>query len=69
MEPGKRGLRSYFAVDDINASAARVKDLGGTAGEPAPVPGMGWFSVCADPEGNGFGLWQVDSSAPAPTGS
>jgi predicted enzyme related to lactoylglutathione lyase len=68
MEPGKRGPRVYFDVDDINAGAARVTELGGEAGEPGPVPGMGWFAVCRDPEGNEFGLWQIDPSAPAPTG-
>ena len=31
MEPGKKGTRPYFSVDDINAGAARVKELGGTA--------------------------------------
>jgi predicted enzyme related to lactoylglutathione lyase len=25
---------------------------------------MGWFSICTDPEGNEFGLWQTDDSAP-----
>jgi len=25
---------------------------------------MGWFSVCKDSEGNDFGLWQIDPSAP-----
>ena len=25
----KRGMRTYFDVDDINAGAARVKELGG----------------------------------------
>src|SRR4051812_45990912 len=34
MEPGKRGTRSYFDVDDIQAGAARVKELGGEANEP-----------------------------------
>ena len=68
MEPGKRGTRVYFDVDDINASAARVKELGGAADEPGPVPGRGWFVTCRDAEGNEFGLWQVDPSAPAPTG-
>src|SRR6266550_1857078 len=29
MEPGKRGMRVYFDVDEINAGAARVKELGG----------------------------------------
>jgi predicted enzyme related to lactoylglutathione lyase len=68
MEPGKRGTRAYFAVDDINAGAARVQKLGGEAGEPAPVPGMGWFAVCKDISGNEFGLWQSDPSAAAPAG-
>jgi predicted enzyme related to lactoylglutathione lyase len=68
MEPGKRGIRAYFDVDDINAGAARVKELGGEANEPAPVPSMGWFATCKDTEGNDFGLWQNDPSAPAPAG-
>jgi predicted enzyme related to lactoylglutathione lyase len=55
-------------VDDINAGATRVKELGGEANDPAPVPGMGWFATCRDPEGNEFGLWQNDPAAPAPTG-
>ena len=53
----------YHNVDDIDASIAKVKELGGTAQSKAPVPGMGWFCSCADTEGNAFSLWQVDSSA------
>lgn len=68
MEPGKRGTRPYFDVADINAGAARVKELGGDASDAMPVPNMGWFSTCTDPEGNEFGLWQSDPSAPVPTG-
>jgi hypothetical protein len=60
------GMRVYFDVDDINAAAARVRELGGEAGEAMPVPSMGWFSVCKDVGGNDFGLWQNDPSAPAP---
>jgi uncharacterized protein len=63
MEPGKRGARAYFDVDDVKAGAERVKELGGEADDPQPVPGMGWFSTCRDPHGNDFGLWQSDSSA------
>jgi uncharacterized protein len=66
MEPGKHGTRSYFAVDDINTGAARVRELGGEAGEPMPVTNMGWFSTCTDPHGNEFGLWQNDEAAPTP---
>jgi uncharacterized protein len=66
MEPGKQAIRVYFDVDDIGAGAARVKELGGEANDPRPVPGMGWFSTCKDPQGSEFGLWQTDESAPDP---
>lgn len=66
MEPGKRGCRPYFDVDDITAGVARVKELGGSSSDPMPVPNMGWFSTCTDPHGNDFGLWQNDPAAPSP---
>jgi len=59
----KRGTRTYFDVDDINEGAARVRELGGEASEPMPVPSMGWFATCTDTEGNEFGLWQTDPNA------
>lgn len=62
----RRGTRVYFDVDDITASTARVGELGGTAGDAMPVPGMGWFAICTDTEGNEFGLWQTDPSAAMP---
>jgi predicted enzyme related to lactoylglutathione lyase len=65
--PEKRGTRVYFDVDDINAGCARVQELGGEAEEAMPVPGMGWFSLCKDTEGNEFGLWQIDPEAAAST--
>ena len=68
MEPGKKGTRTYFDVDDISAGAARVKELGGEASDPMPVPNMGWFATCTDPHGNEFGLWQTDPSAQMPEG-
>jgi uncharacterized protein len=68
MEPGKRGTRAYFSVDDIKAGAARVNELGGKASDAMAVPNMGWFVTCTDPHGNEFGLWQNDTSAQMPTG-
>jgi uncharacterized protein len=53
----------YFATDDINASIARVRTLGGQADERSPVPGHGWFARCSDSESNEFHLWQEDESA------
>jgi uncharacterized protein len=67
MEPGKRGMRVYFDVDDVNAGVAQVRELGGEANDPMPVPSMGWFAACTDNVGNEFGLWQTDPSAPTPT--
>jgi predicted enzyme related to lactoylglutathione lyase len=66
---GIPGIFVYFDVDDINEGAQRVRDLGGTAEEPGPIPQMGWYARCSDTEGNPFGLWQSDPNAPAPEGA
>ena len=62
-DSGPTGLKVYFGVDDIEATLTQVRELGGQAEEKAPVPGMGWFAACKDPEGNDFSLWQTDSNA------
>lgn len=53
----------YFDTDDIDASLAKVRELGGSAEGKMPVPTHGWFAACKDSEGNAFHLWQSDSSA------
>ena len=63
---GIPGIFAYFDVDDIRAAGTRVRELGGQAEEPGPVPQMGWYCRCTDTEGNPFGLWQTDPSAPTP---
>lgn len=60
-EPGHPNV--YHGVDDIDASIAKVRELGGTADDKQPVPTHGWFAACKDTEGNAFYLWQPDSSA------
>ena len=60
-EPGHPNV--YLDVDDIEASLAKVRELGGEGGEKQPVPQMGWFAACKDSEGNAFSLWQTDSTA------
>ena len=62
---GKRGemapekLRVYVNVDSIDDTLARVADLGGSIKDPkAEVPGIGWFAVLADSEGNEIALWE-----------
>jgi len=66
---GIPGIFVYFEVEDIKEGAQRVRDLGGKAEEPGPVPQMGWYARCTDTEGNQFGLWQNDPSAPAAEGT
>jgi predicted enzyme related to lactoylglutathione lyase len=62
-DEGETSPRVYFGVDDIDAALARVRELGGEANEKMPVPGMGWFAACTDPNETSFSLWQSDSSA------
>jgi predicted enzyme related to lactoylglutathione lyase len=64
-QAGERGPIIYFDVDDIQASAKRVRKLGGDADDPGSIPGVGWFARCRDTEGNPFSLFQTDESAPS----
>ncbi|MBU0517356.1 VOC family protein [bacterium] len=55
---------NYIDVEDLEASAAKVKELGGqVVMERTAVPGMGWFVICLDTENNPFGLWHCDEKA------
>ncbi|MGE5617198.1 MAG: hypothetical protein ACM3X5_09800, partial [Bacillota bacterium] len=55
---------SYVAVESLDASVAKAQKLGAKVTKPrAPVPGMGWFAMLVDPQGNNFAMWQTDSSA------
>jgi uncharacterized protein len=56
------GLTVYFDTDDIDGSIAKVRDLGGKADDKNPIPGVGWFAHCGDPDGNVFSLFQSDES-------
>jgi uncharacterized protein len=57
------GLIVYFGTDDIDASVAKVRELGGSADDKQPVPTHGWFAACTDTEGNSFSLWQSEENA------
>jgi uncharacterized protein len=46
----------YFGVDDIEVAVRRVRELGGTAGEPGPAQQGGRFASCRDDQGVEFGL-------------
>ena len=60
-EPGHPNV--YLDVQDIEASIAKVRELGGEAADRQPVPTHGWFSACKDSEGNAFHLWLGDPNA------
>ncbi|KAA1248409.1 VOC family protein [Mycobacterium simiae] len=50
---------TYFHTADINATAAKVTDAGGsTCVAPMEVPAKGFMSMATDPVGAFFGLWQ-----------
>ena len=65
-EEAKPLIYVYFDSDDIDASVTKAREAGGEADDKAPIPGIGWFSHCKDTEGNIFGIFQADESAPPP---
>jgi uncharacterized protein len=51
---------TYFATEDAAATAARIREAGGSmAVEPMDVGPSGVFAIALDPQGNAFGLWQA----------
>ena len=66
-ENAGQGPIVYFETDDIDAELAKARDLGGQAEDKQPIPGVGWFAGCKDPEGNSFSFFQGDESVPPPT--
>jgi len=61
--PQQTGL-NYYEVDSIEDFNSKVKENGGQVlMEKMPVPKMGFFSVCLDPEGNPVGSWLTDENA------
>jgi|SRR6185312_7783866 len=59
MPGGPSAWLPYVDVDDIKASTAKAKSLGGTVlQDVTPVMGMGSISIIKDPSGAVIGLWQ-----------
>ena len=72
-EAAKMGMRpawvGYVHAADVDAATAKVKAAGGAVKrEPADIPGVGRFSVVADPQGAMFMLLQPngEDQPPAP---
>ena len=49
------GARLWFAVDDIHAAVAKVRELGGTSDDPV-LYDSGWSADCTDDHGTVFSL-------------
>jgi predicted enzyme related to lactoylglutathione lyase len=61
---GVKAWVSYVSVDSVDASVAKAQQLGAKLTKPkAAVPGMGWFAMLVDPQGNNFAIWQSDKNA------
>ena len=55
----------YVAVNDVDASAAQAKRLGGTVNvPPTDIPDVGRFSVISDPQGSVLALFKALTAAP-----
>jgi predicted enzyme related to lactoylglutathione lyase len=55
----------YVAVDDVDASAVKCQELGGTVCiEPCDIPGTGRFAVVGDPQGGFFSIYKGDPQSP-----
>ena len=64
MTPDRSGpwpgnMSFYIDVDDLAAYRKKITDAGGRiVVEEQEVPGMGSFSLFADPEGRVIGIWK-----------
>ncbi len=51
-------------VTNIDEYIKKIEDNGGKITSPKhPVPGVGWMAYFKDPEGNMFGIMELDESA------
>lgn len=63
MHP-QQPITNYISVPSVSKAAVNVEKLGGTACKPkTAVPGMGYFAICLDTEGNTFALWEMNERA------
>jgi uncharacterized protein len=61
---GPRSWVHYVHVEDLDAAAERVQQLGGRVVRvKSAVPKTGWYAILEDPQGNIFAVFQPDSNA------
>jgi len=50
---------NYISVESVDEYARRIEALGGKISVPKmEVPGIGWWALALDPEGNQFAIFQ-----------
>jgi predicted enzyme related to lactoylglutathione lyase len=53
------GVTPYVNVADLAGTEKRITEAGGRIHKSKQeVPGMGWFTIFSDPDGNMLALWQ-----------
>jgi predicted enzyme related to lactoylglutathione lyase len=53
-----------IGVESVDGAVAAVQGAGGKLVVPKmPIPTVGYFAYCEDPEGNLFGVMQLDANA------
>ncbi len=63
MHP-QQPITNYISVPSVNKASVKVEKLGGTVCKPkTAVPGMGYFAICLDTEGNTFAVWEMNDRA------
>jgi uncharacterized protein len=68
--PDNSAITLTMSVDSIEAAVEKATSLGAKVTQPkAPIPGMGYFAVLQDTEGNKFGLFVNDETATMPEGA
>jgi len=50
---------NYISVESVDEYSKKIEKLGGKVTVPKQgIPGIGWFAVVIDPEGNPFAIMQ-----------
>jgi predicted enzyme related to lactoylglutathione lyase len=60
----EQSITNYVGVPSVTMAMKKVEKLGGAICKPkTAVPGMGYFAICQDTEGNTFALWEMNERA------
>jgi uncharacterized protein len=66
MEGMPTGITNYVNVENLDATEKLLRSAGATIYKSKQeVPGMGWFTIFADPDNNTVAVWEAMMSRPA----